>query len=310
MTSRNVGILGMGMYVPEKVITNADLEKIVDTSDQWIVERTGIRQRRMLPDDWATSDMAVMAARQALDNAGVTVAEIDLIVVATATPDTFFPSVACLVQNKLNAPNMAAFDLVAGCSGFVYALVTASQFLISGSYQRALVIGADALTRVTNWQDRNTCILFGDGAGAVVLGEVPAGYGLLGFELGADGSGGELLKLPAGGSRLPASHDTVDQRLHYIYMNGNEVYKFAVKAMGEAAVRSVENAGLTSDDIRLFIPHQANMRIIQAAAKRLKMPMDRVMVNLDRYGNTSAASIPMALCEAVAEGKVCLLYTS
>jgi len=299
-----VGIIGIGCYVPDKVVTNKDLERIVDTSDEWIVERTGIRERRIAEPDVATSDLATRAAECALTDAGVTAAEIDLIIVATATPDMFFPSVACLVQDNLKAVNAAAFDLSAGCSGFAYGLVAGSQFIKTGRYRKVLVIGAETLSKILDWSDRNTCVLFGDGAGAVILGETEQGYGILGAHLGADGSGGDLLKLPAGGSRLPASNETIGGRLHFVHMNGNEVFKFAIKVMGEAAVKALEDAGLTSDDVDCLIPHQANIRIIQSAAKRLKLPMDKVVINVEKYGNTSAASIPIALQEALEAGRI------
>lgn len=302
--NKSVGIIGLGRYVPENIMTNKDLEKIVDTEDAWIVDRTGIRERRIAGEGVATSDLAAQAAEKALADAGLTAADIDLIIVATATPDMPFPSTACLVQDKIKASKAAAFDLSAGCSGFVYGLVTGAQFIKTGLYKHVLVIGAETLSRILDWSDRNTCVLFGDGAGAAVLGEVPAGYGLLGAELGADGSGGELLKLPAGGSRLPASLDTLSNSMHYVHMNGNEVFKFAIKVMGEAAVKALEHAGLSSRDVDCLVPHQANIRIIQSAAKRLKLPMEKVVVNVDRYGNTSAASIPIALDEAVHDGRI------
>ncbi len=302
--NKSVGILGMGSYVPAKEITNKDLEKIANTNDEWIVERTGIKSRRVAADGEATSDMAFQAAQKALADAKVSADEIDLIIVATLTPDMSFPSTACLVQDKLQATGAAAFDLGAGCSGFVYALVTGAQFIQTGLYKKVLVIGAETLSRILDWTDRNTCILFGDGAGAAVLGEVAEGYGLLGSELGADGSGGELLKMSAGGSRLPASHSTVDLKQHYVFMNGNEVFKFAIKTMGTAAMKALEQAGLMRSDIDVLVPHQANIRIIQSAAKRLKLPMEKVVVNLDKYGNTSAASIPIALDEASRSGKI------
>lgn len=301
---RYVGIIGMGTYVPEKIVTNKDLESIVETSDEWIVSRTGIKERRIVTSDLATSDLASRAAQKALEDAGVAPEEIDLIIVATATPDMFFPSTACLVQANIKATNAAAFDLVAGCSGFVYGLVTGTQFIKAGLYKKVLVIGAETLSKILDWTDRNTCVLFGDGAGAAVLAETETGYGILGAQLGADGSGGDLLKLPAGGSRKPTTEETVSQRMHFVHMNGNEVFKFAVKVMGEAAMKALENAGLSASDVDCLIPHQANIRIIQSAAKRLKLPMDKVMVNVDKYGNTSAASIPIALEEAVHGGKV------
>jgi len=304
LEKKYAGIIGIGSYVPEKVITNADLEKTIDTSDSWIVERTGIRERRVVAEGQATSDLATIAAERALADAGVSAEELDLIIVATVTPDMVFPSVACLVQNNLKAVNAAAFDLTAVCSGFMYALVTGTTFIQTGMYKKILIIGAEALSTITDWTDRNTAILFGDGAGAAVLAEVPEGFGVLGVHLGAEGAGGDLLKMPAGGSRLPASADTVAQRLHYTRMDGNEVFKFAVKVMGEAVKQALEMANLTSDDITYLVPHQANIRIIQSAAKRVGMPMDKVVVNVDKYGNTSAASIPIALDEAVKTGKI------
>ena len=302
--NKAVGIIGIGTYVPEKIMTNKDLESMVETSDEWIVDRTGIRERRIAAPDMATSDLASRAAQRALDDAGVTAEEIDLIIVATATPDMFFPSTACLVQANIKATNAAAFDLAAGCSGFVYAMVTGSQFIKAGLYRKILVIGAESLSKILDWTDRNTCVLFGDGAGAAVLAETTPGYGILASQLGADGAGGDLLKLPAGGSRNPATAETVSQRMHFVHMSGNEVFKFAVKIMGEAALKALEEAGLSAADVDCLIPHQANIRIIQSAAKRLKLPMDKVMINVDKYGNTSAASIPIALEEAVHGGKI------
>lgn len=299
-----VGILGVGSYVPEKIVTNHDLEQTLDTSDEWIVERTGIRERRVVKEGEFTSHLATKAAERALLDAGVSAEEIDLIIVGTVTPDMVFPSVACLVQDNLKAVNAAAFDITAVCSGFIYGLVTASAFIQAGTYKKALVIGAETLSAITDWTDRNTAVIFGDGAGAVVLGETEPGYGILGVHLGAEGAGGDLLKVPAGGSRQPASAETVAQRLHFTYMDGNEVFKFAVKIMGEAASKALENAGLLREDIDVLVPHQANMRIIQSAAKRLALPMEKVVVNVDKYGNTSAASIPIALDEAVKNGRI------
>jgi len=301
---KSVGIIGIGNFLPEKVLTNKDLEKIVDTSDEWIVDRTGIKERRIVEQGEATSDLAARAAEEALKDAGVSPDEIDLIIVATATPDMLFPSTACLVQDKIKASKAAAFDLSAGCSGFVYALVVGSQFIQTGLYKKVLVIGAETLSKITDWTDRNTCVLFGDGAGAAVLGEVPAGYGLLGSELGADGSGGEFLSVPAGGSRMPATSESVAQGLHYLQMSGSDVFKFAIKVMGEAAVKALDHAGLSSEDVDCFIPHQANIRIIQSAAKRLKLPMEKVMINVEKYGNTSAASIPIAMKEALQKNSI------
>jgi len=302
--NRNVGILGIGTFVPEDILTNKDLEKMVDTTDEWITERTGMKERRISRKDVPTSELAVHAAENALANAGVTIDEIDLIIVGTSSPDMFFPSVGCLVQTRLGAKNTPAFDVQAGCSGFTYALITATQFIRTGMYKKVLVIGADEISKFIDFTDRNTCILFGDGAGALVVGEVAAPYGILGAFVGADGAGGELLKLPAGGTRMPACEETVKDRLHFVHMDGNEVFKFAVRVMGEAATKSLEDAGLSASDIDWLIPHQANMRIIQSAAKRLKMPMEKVIVNLDKYGNTSSASIPLALDEAVKDGRI------
>ncbi|RDV83613.1 beta-ketoacyl-ACP synthase III [Ammonifex thiophilus] len=299
-----VGIAGLGIYVPERVLTNFDLEKMVDTSDAWIRERTGIRERRIAAPEESTSDLATRAAQEALQAANLSPEEIDLIIVATASPDMLFPATACLVQANLGASRAAAFDLEAGCSGFIYGLAVGAQFIATGSCRHVLVIGAETLSRLTNWEDRSTCVLFGDGAGAAVLSPVSPPRGLLSFYLRSDGSGGELLKLPAGAARLPASRETVEKKLHFIAMNGREVFKFAVRAMEEAALEALNRAGVSSREIDCFIPHQANIRIIDATAKRLDLPPEKVMVNIDRYGNTSAASIPIALYEAVAQGKI------
>lgn len=302
MSVRNVGIKGIGSYTPPKVLTNADLEKFVDTSDEWIVTRTGIKERHIAEPNVATSDLSFEAAKMALDSANLTPEDIDLIIVATVTPDMLFPATACILQDKLGA-RCPGFDLSAGCSGLIYALSVGTQFIATGTYNNVLVVGAEVLSKITDWQDRSTCVLFGDGASAVVLGPVERG-GFRSFILGADGSGGKLLEIPAGGSRLPASYETVSQRLHYIKMNGREVFKFAVKIMGEAALEAIEKAGLTPSDIDLFIPHQANIRIIESAAERLNLSMDKVFVNLDKYGNTSSASVGIALHEALLLGKI------
>ncbi len=299
---RSVGILGIGSYVPEKVLTNFDLEKMVDTSDEWITERTGIKQRHIAAEGEATSDMSLKAAEKALADAGVSPEEIDLIIVATASPDHAFPSTACLIQDRIGAKNAAAFDLSAGCSGFVYSLGVASQMVKTGLYNKALIIGAETLSRIMNWKDRNTCVLFGDGAGAAVIGVVEDGLGVLGIDLGSDGSGGKYLFQPAGGSRKPASPETVENSEHTIHMNGPEVFKFAIQIMGKTAKRALANAGMKPEELDLLVPHQANMRIITSAAKRLKAPMEKVWVNVDKYANTSAASIPIALCEAQQAG--------
>jgi len=302
MSVRNVGIIGIGSYTPPKVVTNSDLEKMVDTSDEWIVTRTGIKERRIAEPDVATSDLSFEAAKIALASANLSPKDIDLIIVATVTPDMLFPATACVLQDKLGA-ECPGFDLSAGCSGLIYALSVGTQFVANGTYNNVLVVGAEVLSKITDWQDRSTCVLFGDGASAMILAPVERG-GFRSFVLGADGSGGKLLELPAGGSRLPTSYDTVSQRLHYIKMNGREVFKFAVKIMGEAALDAIEKAGLTPSDIDLFIPHQANIRIIESAAERLKLSMDKVFINLDKYGNTSSASIGIALHEALLSGKI------
>lgn len=301
--SISIGILGIGSYLPEKNLTNADMEKIVDTTDEWIVERTGIRNRRIAAPEQATSDLALIAAQRALADAKVEAADLDLIIVATASPDHAFPSTACIVQNALGATHAAAFDLSAGCSGFVYGYCVASQMLQTGIYKKALIIGAETLSRILDFTDRNTCVLFGDGAGAAVIGQVEDGYGLLGFDMGSDGSGGKHLLQPAGGSRRPASHETVDEHGHFIHMNGKEVFKFAVKIMGKTCLKSLENAGLTLEDLDMLVPHQANIRIIDSAAHRLKMPKEKMWINVEKYGNTSAGCIPICLDEAHREGK-------
>lgn len=301
---RAVGILGTGKYVPEKILTNSDLEKMVDTNDEWIVSRTGIKERHIAAPDQATSDLAYEAAIKALESAGMTADQLDLIIVATVTPDTFFPSTACILQEKLGAKKAAAFDLSAACSGFVYSLATATNFIKTGMYNNALIIGADCLSRITDYTDRNTCVLFGDGAGAVVIGEVPEGRGFLSFDLGAEGSGGHLLNLAAGGSREPASSSTIEDKKHYIYMNGREVFKFAVRVMGSATEAVMAKAGKTKEEIDLFVPHQANIRIIQSAMNRLDLPPEKCVINVDKYANTSAASIPLALVEAAEQGRM------
>ncbi|MGE5552375.1 MAG: beta-ketoacyl-ACP synthase III [Betaproteobacteria bacterium] len=299
--SRPVGIVGTGIHVPDRVLSNHDLEKMVDTSDEWITTRTGIKERRIADEATATSDLAFGAARQALENAGIGAEELDLIIVATVTPDMLFPATACLVQARLGATRAAAFDLSAGCSGFIYGLATGAGFIASGQYETVMVIGAETLSKITNWQDRSTCVLFGDGAGAAILRPVPEGYGFLSFVLGADGTGGEKLTLPGGGSRRPFRFDRAetDEGSQYIHMCGPDVFKFAVRVVPQATEEVLTTAGLTPDDLQLFIPHQANIRIIDAAAERLGITKDRVMVNVDRYGNTSAASIALALHEAV-----------
>lgn len=298
------GILGVGIGLPERVLTNADLEKMVDTSDEWITTRTGIRERRIAGEDTATSDLATQAAKQALANANLQAHELDLIIVATVTPDMAFPSTACLVGDRLGIPGVPAFDLSAACSGFIYGLDMAANGIAMGTYRNVLVVGAETLSKVTDWTDRSTCVLFGDGAGAVVLGPVSDDFGVLSTYLGADGSGGDKLCIPSSGSRLPVTPERVASGLTKIKMAGNDVFKFAVRIMGEAALKALEKADLSPAAVDLFIPHQANIRIIDAAAKRLDLPPERVFVNVDRYGNTSAASIPIALYEALQAGRV------
>jgi 3-oxoacyl-[acyl-carrier-protein] synthase-3 len=301
---KSVGILGTGSALPEKILTNFDLEKMVDTNNDWIVSRTGIKERRIADDETAVSDLAYEAALKAMESADITAEQLDLIIVATVTPDMAFPSTACILQDRLGAKNAAAFDLEAACSGFLYGITVGQQFIATGMYKKVLVIGAETLSKITDFTDRGTCVLFGDGAGAVILGEVEEGYGILSTDLGAKGEGGKYLTLPAGGSRRPASIETVENREHFIKMGGGEVFKFAVRIMGQGAAAVVEKAGLQIEDVDYLVPHQANIRIIEAAAKRLKLPMEKVKVNLDRYGNMSAASIPVALDEAIKEGKV------
>ncbi len=304
MPEKKVGIIGLGKYLPENRLTNADLEKIVDTTDEWIIGRTGIRERRIARDDEATSDMAVRAAKKALENAKLKPEDIDLIIVATITPDMFFPATACIVQNKLGIKHVPAFDISVACSGFMYGIAIANQFIKSGTYKHVLVIAAEKMSSVTDWKDRSTCILMGDGAGAAVLGEVKEG-GILSVYLGADGSKGDLLNMPAGGSRLPASISTVEGRLHFLKMQGNELFRHAVKIMAEAALKAAEPLGLKGDDISLVIPHQANIRILNAVAKRMGIdPRKKVYLNIEKYGNMSAASSAVALTEAVEEGRV------
>lgn len=297
------GILGVGSYLPEKIISNFDLEKIMDTSDEWIRTRTGIKERRVADENEATSDLATKAALNAIKDANLTPEDIDLIIVATITPDMIFPSTACLVQANIKATKATCFDLEAACSGFIYGITVAKQFIETNAYKHVLVIGAEALSRIVDYEDRSTAILFGDGAGAVVMGAVNDG-GVLSTNLGSDGNGKDYLNIPAGGSRNPSSEYTLKNRLHYVKMAGNDVFKFAVRIMQDASVKCIESANLDIQDIDYLIPHQANMRIIEASAKRLKLNMDKVYVNLDRYGNMSAASIPVALDEAYREGKI------
>lgn len=301
---KKVGIIGLGKYLPDSILTNADLEKMVDTSDEWIVERTGIKQRRIARDDEATSDMALAAAEKALENAKLKAKDLDLIIVATITPDMFFPSTACILQKRLQVDHIPAFDINVACSGFIYGLVLAGQFIKAGTYKYVLVVGAEKMSSVTDWSDRSTCVLMGDGAGAAILGEVKEG-GILSAYLGADGSKGDLLKMPAGGSRMPASIESVQGRLHFVKMQGNELFKHAVKIMADAALKATEPLGLKGDDIDLVIPHQANIRILRAVAKRMGIDPDKKLyLNIEKYGNMSAASSAVALVEAVEEGRI------
>ncbi|MDX1934391.1 MAG: beta-ketoacyl-ACP synthase III [Capsulimonadales bacterium] len=303
---RGATITGLGMYVPKKILTNHDLAQMVDTNDQWIIDRTGIRERHIAAPEEATSDLAVRAAREALCSAHLSPETVDLLIVATSTGDTLgFPATAAFVQEKLGATRAAAFDVSAVCSGFTYALDVAVQYIQTGRYDRVLVIGAETNSRFVDWTDRSTCVLFGDGAGAVVL--EPAEYGAEGVLvsiLGSDGSGAGLLNIPAGGSRLPMTPELLAEHKNTIYQNGREVYRFAVEKMGEAALEAVAAAGLSPADVDLLIPHQANIRIIASAAKRMDLPMEKVVINLDRYGNTSAATIPIAMAEAWQEGRI------
>jgi 3-oxoacyl-[acyl-carrier-protein] synthase III len=305
MLGRSVGVIGTGKYVPERVLSNQDLEKMVDTNDEWITTRTGIKERRIASEQEATSDLAYEAAKIALANAGIEAEQLGLIIVTTMTPDVMCPSTACMLQDKLGARKAAAFDLSAACSGFIYGLANATNFVASGMYDYVLVVGAEVLSRVTDYTDRNTCILFGDGAGAVVLGAAKEGRGFKSFELGADGSGGTLLRGGlVGGSRYPLDELLPEGVTRYIWQNGREVFKFAVRIMENVTEAVLSKAGKTKKDIDLLVPHQANIRIIQSAMQKLELTEDQVMVNIDRYGNISAATIPIALAEAVEEGRV------
>ncbi len=301
---RYAHIVGWGKCVPEKVLTNEELSQMVDTSDEWILARTGIRERRIVSDHETTASMSIAAAREALRVADASPAKLDLIIVGTATPEHLFPSTACLVQDALDARHAAAFDLSAGCSGFMYGLSMASHAIECGAYQLALVIGAETLSRIIDWTDRHTCVLFGDGAGAVLLQASERPGGVLSSVLGADGSGGELLMLPGGGSRFPSTPESVANGMHYIHMDGRRVYRFATRVMARATKQALEMAGLSAQDLSLLIPHQANQRIIDSAAKSLKLDESKIFVNLDRYGNTSSASVPIALCEAIEADRV------
>jgi 3-oxoacyl-[acyl-carrier-protein] synthase III len=301
---RTCSIAGVGSYLPAKILTNAHLEKMVETSDEWITTRTGIKTRRQAARDEFTSDMAAHAARRAMKMAGVTADQIDLIIVATITPDMPFPATACLVQQKIGARRAAAFDVEAACSGFIYALEIGQQFIMSRTHDTVLVIGAEKLSTITDWTDRNTCVLFGDGAGAAILQSRPGSHGLLTAVMGADGAKNNLIHMPGGGSRCPASVDSVAAKLHYLRMDGRETFKNAVQAMCQAAQEALGRCELDITKIKCIIPHQANRRIIDAVGERLRATPEQLFINLDRYGNTSAASVAIALDEAVALGKI------
>ena len=301
--TRYGNIIGWGKYIPPKVITNADLEKTLDTSDEWIFARSGIRERHIVGEEENTSQMSIAAARDAIDMAGIRPNDLDLIIVATSSPDYLTPPVSSQIQHGLGANKVGAFTLVTGCTGFVYALATAQQFIASGPYENILVVGAELLSRFIDWNDRATCILFGDGAGAVVMQATDVPSGVLSYVLGSDGSGGEHLILPAGGATNPPSQQTLDAGMHTLRMNGREVFKFATRVLGRALREVIRDAGLQPEDIDLFIPHQANARIIESAARSVNLPEEKVFVNIHKYGNTSAASIPIALCEAFEEGR-------
>lgn len=304
MTQLRTRIRGLGAYVPEKVLTNFDLEKMVETTDDWIRTRTGIVTRRIADKGQAASDIALPACREALQNAGITAQDLDLIIVATITPDSFFPSTACNIQFKLGASKCAAFDMAAACSGFPYALSTAAAFVNSGMYKNVLVVGSEVLSRFIDWKDRSTCVLFGDGAGAAVVSPSEDGSGIIHSIMGADGSMGDLLKIPGGGSAIPPTEDSIRERKHFLQMQGSDVFKVAVRTMDTAVRDLVSQADLQLSDIKILIPHQANMRILQAVAERLEMPLDRVFINVDKYGNMSSASTVVALYEAVKHGRI------
>ena len=305
---RTAKVASLQTYVPPRVLTNADLEKMVDTSDEWILQRTGIRERHLVAPGVATSDLAKEAAEKAMQQAGVTAMDIDVIIVATTTADTIFPSTACLLQDKIGAKRAWGFDLGAACSGFTYALTTAAQFVATGAHNHVLVVGADVMSSIIDYTDRTTCVLFGDGAGAAVVSaatedDLP-GAGILDFAHEIDGSGGPALCMPAGGSKLPASHETVDKRQHFVHQDGATVFRFAVRKTEEICRRLLAKNNLTPSDLDLFVSHQANRRIISSAAEKLKLDMSRVVINIEKYGNTTAATIPLALSDALADGRL------
>jgi 3-oxoacyl-[acyl-carrier-protein] synthase-3 len=297
-------IISTGSYLPEKVLSNSEMEKMLDTSDEWITERTGIRERRIADSTQAASDLAYEASRIALERAGLGPEDIDLIIVATITGDMPFPSTACFLQDKLGATNAAGFDINAACSGFLYSLYIADSFIKSGKHRRILVAGTEVLSKITDWDDRRTCVIFGDGAGAVIVGPSDDDSGLLSININSDGKMWDLIHVPGGGSRNPVSQSSIEQRMHYIKMKGNETFKVAVRTLEDIALKTLEENNIDPSSLSLLIPHQANLRIIQATADRLKVPMDKVFINLDKYGNTSAASIPIALDEALQSGRI------
>lgn len=301
---RKVKILSTGSYVPPKVLTNFDLEKMVDTSDEWITERTGIKERHIVDDNTTTSDLVVEATKIALDKANLSTKDLDCIIVATASPDTIYPSTACWVQKKLNITNIPAFDLSAACSGFIYALDIGANFIESGKYKYILVAGAEVMSKVVNWEDRNTCVLFGDGAGVCIITKSEDDSCILSSYLGADGSLGELLIQPAGGTLHPASFETVEKKMHSVHMKGREVFKFAVKHMTEAALKALESANVKIEDIKIFIPHQANLRIVDATCERVNIPIEKTHLIIQKYGNVPAASIPLTLDDAIEKNKI------
>jgi 3-oxoacyl-[acyl-carrier-protein] synthase-3 len=301
----NAKISALGCYVPPRVLTNADLEKMVATNDEWILTRTGIRERHIVDPGVATSDLAYEAAKIALEQRGIDAAEIDAIIVCTVTPDMMFPSTACIVQNRLKATRAWGFDLIAACSSFVFGLTTAASFVKSGTHKKVLVIGADCMSRIIDYTDRATCILFGDGAGAMIVEAAEDGEpGFIDFNNEIDGSGADDLKMPAGGSRMPASHETVDQRMHYVKQQGQQVFKYAVRKMYEATRDLLARNNFTGDDVAVFIPHQANIRIINAAADRLGIDASKVIINIQKYGNTTSATLPLATLDAITSGKL------
>jgi 3-oxoacyl-[acyl-carrier-protein] synthase-3 len=304
MSLLSASIIGTGSYVPEKILSNADLERLVDTNDEWIVTRTGIRQRRIAAPEQSTSDLAAEAANAAMQNAGVTPEELDMIIVATVTPDMFFPSTACFVQTKIGAKNAVCFDVSAACSGFLFALETARQFIASGARRTVLVIGAEKLSTIVDWSDRNTCVLFGDGAGAAILRHKPGARGVIHTHMGSDGKQSEILYIPGGACRTPVTAENAALRLNTIKMNGKETYKQAVIAMLDAGNRVLEAGGIRAEELACIIPHQANARIIEAIADRMHLPLERFLINLDRFGNTSAAAVAIALDEANRSGRM------